>query len=185
METINNVKKWFVKNNKTKLSDQKQNVLGLFTKAAFLLNDSKKDIGSFIYENESINVIESDLELSKIKFTAKEIRLLKEINNYYGYLDMKTLFKTEPLLKLKFENKKVELTDKIIIDLFGKTIKEMEEYFKNYDLNKEVIVNNDLVFFVQKDTNLTDEERDYLSKLTSDNQKIFEVSRTENGLVVF
>lgn len=175
------IKEWFINNNeRLKNNDnEKLNILYLYTKASLLKIASSFDLGI-------IKVVNNKIEVEDRELYNDEIIELKKINNFLGYRSLENLLETEPLMRMRYYNKESNytLTDEQINEYFKSTLKTMNDYYSNYDLDKEIFINNEYTFFIKKGTNLTKEEKEYLKTIISTDNHEFEVYRINGELVV-
>lgn len=197
---INEIATWFYANNEKVRNDKTDaliNILCLFAKATYL-HLGKEDLGPLkiqIFDNSNVKIDMGITKALEYNLTKEEEHILNTINRYCGYNDILELlnvltdyeFFTSNLDKLQ-KGEEVIIDNDLLINSLNLLIKDMLKTYENYDFDKEeVIILGDTVFFTEKGTNLTEEEKKSLTNyryMNEPDQRLFDLSRHENGKLV-
>lgn len=197
---INEIATWFYANNEKVRNDKTDaliNILCLFTKATYL-HLGYEDIGPLkiqIFDNSNVKIDMGITKALEYNLTKEEEHILNTINRYCGYNDILELlnvltdyeFFTSNLDKLQ-KGEEVTIDNDLLTNSLNLLIKDMLKTYENYDFDKEeVIILGDTVFFTEKGTNLTEEEKKSLTNyryMNEPDQRLFDLSRHENGKLV-
>lgn len=179
MHTINEIASWFKKNNELASSDElRTKVLSLYSLVAFKTSNINVEYEELTYQDNNFNLGITSYDENPI-FNEQENKILQIINRVYGYIRLDNLF-----MELSYAGKTIEEISKFLKE----SIKEDLEMYENHDFNETVLVTDKLVFFINNDTQLTDDEIMHLKeKQPYDEQTLFSVYRDEetNKLVIY
>ncbi len=179
MHTINEVATWFKENNILAAKDQNRIItLSLYTKIAFKLCNKDLKCTEISFANGSFNIGITNTDTPG-NWSSDELQIIETINHCYGYENLKYLF-----LKLaKVKNCNIENITNYLKD----DILDALESYKDYTFNEYVLIFNDNIFFINKNTILTDAEKELLSTYDNADQNSYIVFRDENNgkLVVY
>lgn len=169
------IKEWFINNNVRINDDSKLDILCLYVKAYFLKINSSLD---FSVKVEDGKIITTDLTES---LNEEELLCLKKINNFLGYKPYNVLLMQEPILLIKSLK---EITNEDINNCFKNSLELIDELYVDYDFDKEIFINNEYTFFIDKRANLKEDEYEYLKSITHVHKKEYEVNRIDGKLMV-
>lgn len=179
MRTINEIATWYKENNLLAANDTlRVKVLSLYTKAAYTLSGKDLKCSELNFENNDLNLGITDMS-SYADFPADELQILKTINHVYGYEELKYLIlDLTHIQNVNIENVTNYLKDRLLHDL---------ESFEHYEFEEYVLLLGNNVFFINNDTILSEEEKEFLAGYNKSEQDSFVVFRDENNgkLVVY
>ena len=157
MRDINEISSWYKKNNELCRNDQlKIKFLCLYTIVAYSVKNIELEYKELVvdFEKKDFNfgITEYDRDTT---FSEEEIHILKTINRLYGYFENKDL-----LYHLSLNSNSIS----DIINHLKKEITEDLGSYKFYKFNEYVLITKKYIFFIDNNTNLTDEEVKYLKE---------------------
>ena len=176
MRHINEVASWFNKNNILKKNEKENNLrinlLCLYTKVAYMINNIELECENVQFSNEKIYMGISNIELD-VEFEDQELRILKIINREFGYLNMQDLL--YPIMS--FDEKS---TYENLYNHLKKDITDSLEGYKMFKFNENVIIVNNKVFYVNNQIEITDELIEIFRNHTFEDQYIFTVYESDD-----
>lgn len=179
MRTINEIATWYKNNNiLAKNDDLRIKVLSLYTKFAYNIKGLDLECSELSFQDKDFNIgITSTNE--ETTFEKDELQIIKTINHVYGYEEVKYLI----LALTHVQNCNIEN----LTNYFHDEILDHLEGHELYDFNEYVELLGENVFFINNDTNLTDEERENLATYKRPDQDHFIVFRDNQSgkLVVY
>lgn len=177
MRTINEIASWYKKNNSLAKDDLLRiKVLSIYTLVAYKIKNIQVSYEEIVYNGKEFNLGITSCEEDST-FDETETKILNTINRVYGYVRLDYLFSELSYAGITINEICESLKESITNDL---------EMYENHDFHEHAIVTNNLVFFVNDHTNLTNEEIELLmNQKPYDDQVIFTVYRDEeNGKLV-
>lgn len=176
MRTINEIASWYKKNNLLAQNDLNRcKVLSIYTLVAYKIKNIEVQYEEMTYQNNDFNFGITNYEESA-EFNEEETRILNTINRTYGYIPLEYLYS-----ELSYAGQKIDE----IVSFLRTDINEELEGNAYYDFNEYVLLGKNNVYFVNNNTNLTEEEKTRLiDKKSNDDQTLYTVFRDENDKLV-
>lgn len=189
MINVNQIASWFTQNN-IRLSNTKFDnhllFMCLLAKVALHIKNIEISSGKITYENGYLNFSEYLDKNAEFDFNEKETHILRSINKYYGYYTFDELLCNywieDFLMNICSEN--TILTDVMVYASLTPTVSRALQFYQHSNLDEYVIVEEDRTFFVEKGVELTEEEEQEVRKFKHSDQKLFNVFRDEESLVI-
>ena len=176
MRHINEVASWFNKNNILKVDEETDNLrinlLCLYTKIAYIINNINLECEEVQFSNEKIYMGVSDYNLD-VEFNDEELKILQIINRELGYLNMQDLL--YPIISF---NKKPTYEN-----LYNHLKKDISDSLEGYDMfqfNENVVIVNDKIFYVNNKIDITDELIEIFKNHSFEDQYIFTVYESDD-----
>jgi len=170
---VNDIASWYALFHEDRL---KIHLLTLLALICFKSYDYDICYEEFTFDEEGFNFGITDYNI-KLSYTHQEIYILKLIQHLYGYYSTQRI--------LDYVASKKASTIKQICTAFKFEMISDYESFASYDFNEYVIVKNEIIFYIQIGTILSDRELSDLSNYQDQESYVVYRNETTGKLVIY